>query len=157
MSKRVLISGVSGFIGAETALQLVKSGYDVYGFSRQSFQFRPALEELRGKISFYQADLTDYASLVNIVRDIMPDYVIHTGAITPVSYSFEHPWNVTQTNYIGTINFSEALRKYCPNLRKFIFISGGVMLLISAIIPWCIAAWLRRKCPLQSPGAKMCL
>ena len=122
--KKLLISGISGFIGAEAALACNKAGYDVYGFCRQSGHFKESLQDLRGKVKLYQTDLRDYSSIVNMVRDIMPDYVIHTGAITPVAYSFEHPWEVTQTNYVGTMNLAEALRKYCPNLKKFIFCSS---------------------------------
>lgn len=124
MKKNVLITGVSGFIGSETALELKKSGFEVFGTSRKSFRFSEALNSLLGEISFFEADLTDYSAMVNMVREVMPDYVIHTGAITPVSYSFDHPWEVTNVNYLGTVNLAEALRKYVPNLKKFIFCSS---------------------------------
>lgn len=121
---RVLITGISGFIGEELAQKCLKEGYEVAGLIRQSFRYNDAINRLKGKVKLYEGSLNDYARLANIILDYMPDYVAHLGAITPVSYSFEHPWEVTNTNYIGTINITEALKRHCPNLKKFVFASS---------------------------------
>jgi len=122
--KRLLITGISGFIGEEIAQKALSEGYEVAGIVRQSFRYNDAINRLKGKVKLYEGSITDYARVVNIINDFMPDYVAHLAAITPVSYSFEHPWEVTETNYIGTINITEALKKYCPSLKKFIFASS---------------------------------
>jgi UDP-glucose 4-epimerase len=122
--KKLLISGISGFIGSHAAQKGLDNGYDVYGLVRQKVESSPALESLKGKVKFYEGDLNDFSNLTNIIRDIMPDYVIHLGAITPVAYSFDHPWEVFQTNAVGTVNICENLRRHVPNLKKFIFASS---------------------------------
>ena len=122
--ERILITGISGFIGEELAQKCLKEGYEVAGLIRQSFRYNDAINRLKGKVKLYEGSLNDPARLTNIVLDFMPDYVAHLGAITPVSYSFEHPWEVTQTNYVGTINITEALKRHCPNLKKFVFASS---------------------------------
>ena len=122
--ERILITGISGFIGEELAQKCLKEGYEVAGLIRQSFRYNDAINRLKGKVKLYEGSLNDYARLANIILDYMPDYVAHLGAITPVSYSFEHPWEVTNTNYIGTINITEALKRHCPNLKKFVFASS---------------------------------
>lgn len=120
---RVLITGVSGFIGSAVAESLVATGYDVSGLIRKSFRPSPALDRLKGKVELYEGDLTDYYGLRNILTTARPDFILHFGAITPVSYSFDHPQEVTTVNYLGTINLAEAARQVLPNLKAFIFAS----------------------------------
>lgn len=120
---RVLITGVSGFIGSALAEHLAASGFDIHGLIRKSFRPSPALDRLRGKVELYEGDLTDYYGLRNILEASRPDYILHLGAITPVSYSFDHPQEVTKVNYLGTINLAEAARQALPNLKGFIFSS----------------------------------
>jgi len=122
--ERVLITGISGFIGEELAQKCMKEGYEVAGLVRQSFRYNEAIDNLKGKAKLYEGSLNDPARITNIVVDFMPDYVAHLGAITPVSYSFEHPWEVINTNLIGTVNLTEALKRHCPNLKKFVFASS---------------------------------
>jgi len=124
VKERILITGISGFIGEELAQKCIKEGYEVAGIIRQSFRYNEAINKLKGKVKLYEGSLNDYARIVNIVSDFMPDYVAHLGAITPVSYSFEHPWEVINTNLIGTVNLTEALKKHCPNLKRFVFASS---------------------------------
>ncbi len=104
---KVLLTGISGFIASALAQEAVKRGFKVAGLVRQSTRQNEAINSLRGKITLYQGDLKDYYGIRNIIRDFKPDYVFHLGAITPVSYSFEHPIEVTETNYLGTINLVE--------------------------------------------------
>ena len=122
--KRLLISGISGFIGEELAQKAIREGYEVAGLIRQSFRYNDAIKNLRGKAKLYEGSLHDFARMGAVVRDFMPDYVAHLGAITPVSYSFDHPWEVVNTNLMGTVNLTEALKQFCPSLKKFVFASS---------------------------------
>lgn len=121
---KILITGISGFIGYELAERCLRDGYEVAGLIRQHPQQPEAVQQLKGRVKLYEGSLTDYARLVNIVDDFYPDYVAHLGAITPVSYSFDHPFEVTKTNYVGTVGLTEALKRHCPDLKKFIFASS---------------------------------
>lgn len=121
---KVLLTGISGFIASALAQEAVKRGFKVAGLVRQSTRQNEAINSLRGKITLYQGDLKDYYGIRNIIRDFKPDYVFHLGAITPVSYSFEHPIEVTETNYLGTINLVEALKAENVPLKRFIFASS---------------------------------
>ncbi len=120
---KILITGISGFIASELATRLLKDGYIVAGIYRKSPRPASNLEDLRGKVQLYEGDFRDYYEMVEIVRDFQPDNVIHLGATTSVSYSFDHPIEVQMVNHIGTMNLAEACRKECPNLKKFIFAS----------------------------------
>lgn len=120
---KVLISGISGFIASELAKRLLDSGYIVGGVYRKSPRPAVNLEKLRGGCQLYEGDFRDYYEMVEIARDFQPDSVIHLGAATSVSYSFDHPIEVQMINHIGTVNIAEACRKECPELKKFIFAS----------------------------------
>lgn len=122
--KRVLLTGISGFIAAELAERLLAEGYKVSGLVRKSSRPSPAVERLRGRVDFYEGELTDYSGLAATLRACVPDIIMHFGAITPVSYSFDHPQEVTQVNYLGTMNLAEAARRELPNLELFTFASS---------------------------------
>jgi nucleoside-diphosphate-sugar epimerase len=122
---KVFVTGVTGFIGSYLAEALLKEGHEVAGYMRQTNRLNyPAVAKLRGKVEFHYGSLTDYSAVRQALREFRPDWIAHLGAITPVAYSFEHPHEVTETNYIGTINLAEAALKECPNLEKFIFASS---------------------------------
>jgi len=69
------------------------------------------------------ADLKDVFSLTKVIQKIQPDIVIHLGAITSVEYSYRHPQEVLETNFLGTVNLAELCRRYVPNFQQFIFAS----------------------------------
>src|SRR5580765_8234548 len=114
---KVFVTGVTGFIGSYLAEALLNEGHEVAGYMRQTNRLNyPAVAKLRGKVEFHYGSLTDYAAVRQALREFRPDWIAHLGAITPVAYSFEHPHEVTETNYLGTINLAEAALKECPNL-----------------------------------------
>lgn len=122
---KVLLTGITGFIGSYLAEALLASGHEVAGFIRQTNRLNyPSFARLKGKVEFHYGSLADYHACAQAVREFRPDAVCHLGAITPVAYSFEHPHEVTETNYLGTMNLAEAALKHCPNLQRFIFASS---------------------------------
>ena len=68
----------------------------------------------------HYANLTDYSAIRHIVKEVQPDYVIHLAAISAVSFSYEHPLEVSEVNYLGSVNLAEACYKYAPDLKQFI-------------------------------------
>jgi len=122
--KKVLITGISGFIGGELAKGCLKEGYEVAGIVRQHPQDAETIKNLRGKVKLFEGDVTDNIGIGNIIRRYNPSYVVHLAALTRVSYSFGHEVETYRTNLGGTINIVEALKKYGSNLEKFIFASS---------------------------------
>lgn len=122
---KVFITGVTGFIGANIAQRLAKEGHEVLGLIRHSSNRPSVLGELEnGGVKFYRGDLLDYYGLINILKEARPDVVCHLGAITPVSYSFGHPIEVNEVNFIGTMKLVEAVKATTTHLQKFIFSSS---------------------------------
>jgi len=115
---RVLITGVTGFIGYSLSKRLAEMGYEVYGTSR----IRSTSINIPSGVSVLTCDLTDYHNVVRVIEMVKPHVVMHLGALTPVSESFAAPVTYMETNAIGTIHLVEALRKYdYEYLKLFIF------------------------------------
>jgi len=122
---KVFITGVSGFIGSYLAERLLDDGYQVGGLLRQTNRLNyPGVQRLLGKVDMHYGSVTDYHSVAQALREFRPDVICHLGAVTPVAYSFSHPHEVTETNYVGVINLAEAALKILPDLQGMIFASS---------------------------------
>jgi nucleoside-diphosphate-sugar epimerase len=107
---KVLVTGVTGFIGSQLAEKLLHEGYAVAGLVRPcaSRDLRP-IRHLLEDITLLTCDLASYASVANTVRSADPQIIFHLGALSPVRYSFEHPFQYQETNLMGTINLVHSL------------------------------------------------
>lgn len=116
---KYLITGINGFIGNFIKEALIKEGEnEIYGLVRWSH----TKQKIEGYIPVY-GDLSNYHDMVSIIKDIKPDIVLNLGAITPVSLSFEKPFDYFDINTIGVVNLVEANRRFNPYLKKFIHAS----------------------------------
>lgn len=107
MSKKALITGITGQDGSYLAELLLTQGYEVHGLVR-----RVALEtqnhrlwriqHLLKKIHLHAASMESYASIFNIITNTQPDEVYHLAAQSYVDYSFEDEFSTLATNINGT-------------------------------------------------------
>jgi len=113
-----LITGVTGFVGSHLAKELIRRGYKVSGVIRpcSSRDLRP-LSDIRESITLLTADIVNYTSIANALRSTNPDVVFHLAALTPVRYSFEHPFQYEQFNYLATMNICHGLLEL-PDFKK---------------------------------------
>ncbi len=118
MAKKVLITGITGFIGSHMARELLERGYDVYGVVKYVVgrDFKRLKDDLKG-VTLFTCDITDYNTVLNTLRTISPDYVIHLAALSPVRLSFELPFEFQMANYIGSLNIAHTLLKL-PDFEK---------------------------------------
>lgn len=122
---KIFVTGITGFIGSYLAESLLRDGHEVAGLLRQTNRMNhPGVTALRGRAEFHYGSLTDSHAVRQALREFRPDIICHLGAISPVAYSFEHPYEVTETNYVGTINLAEAALRECPNLKRFVYASS---------------------------------
>lgn len=68
-------------------------------------------------------DLRDFSTIRRIVQEVQPEVVVHLAAAAAVSFSYDHPNEVIDTNFTGTINLAEASRTLVPHLKQFLFAS----------------------------------
>ena len=116
MSKRALITGVTGMVGSHLADYLLEhTDWEVYGVCR----WRSPLDNVshllervnRGDRLFFEyADLNDEISLMTVIHKIKPDYVFHLAAQSYPLTSFTAPIDTLNTNIFGTCRLLEAIR-----------------------------------------------
>jgi len=118
MTKKALITGITGQDGAYLAEYLLKKGYEVHGMKRRSSLFNtdridhlyqdPHLEH-RNLILHY-GDLTDSMNITRLVQEVQPDEIYNLAAMSHVHVSFQTPEYVGNADGLGTLRILEAVR-----------------------------------------------
>ena len=110
---KVLITGITGFVGSHMADYLLKNVPDVEIFGmrrwRSRFENVSHLYQL-DNVTFLEGDLSDRSSISKILYEVKPDVVYHFAAQSFPESSFKTPVSTLNTNVIGTTNLLEELR-----------------------------------------------
>ena len=110
---RVLITGITGFVGSHMTDYLLKNVPDVKVFATRRWRSRDDnIKHFYGddRVKFIEADLTDRGSLANVIKISKPDVVYHFAAQSFPETSFLTPVMTLTTNVIGTTNLMEEFR-----------------------------------------------
>jgi len=111
MSKRALLTGITGQDGGHLAHLLHTKGYEVYGIIRgQQNPRRRNVEQEYPYVKLIEADLTDQSSLLRAIKKSKPDEVYNLGAISHVGFSFTIPQLTAEVTGKGVLNILEAIR-----------------------------------------------
>ncbi len=111
MTKRALITGVTGQDGSYLAEFLLDKGYDVIGMVRRSSTVNfERITHLMDHIEFVSGDLLDQMSLVEILRTRRPDEVYNLAAQSFVQTSFDQPVLTGETTALGVTRVLDAIR-----------------------------------------------
>lgn len=115
---RALITGITGMVGSHLADYLLKyTDWDIYGMCR----WRSPLDNVEhlldrinkgNRLFFVNGDLTDSYSLLNVIKDVQPDYIFHLAAQSYPKTSFSAPLQTLDTNILGTMRLLEAVRDW---------------------------------------------
>jgi len=106
---RVLITGITGFVGSHMAEYALAKGAEVFGSTRWRSKTEN-IDHLRSKVSFIESDLRDLSSVRALLESSQPDYVIHLAAQSFVGVSWHAPAETLTTNILAQINVLEAIR-----------------------------------------------
>ncbi|GAB6985386.1 GDP-mannose 4,6-dehydratase [Nocardioides pyridinolyticus] len=118
MTRRALITGITGQDGSYLAELLLAKGYEVHGLRRRSSTFnRSRIEHLYqdphdpdARLFLHYADLSDGARLIRLLHRIQPDEVYNLAGQSHVGASFEEPEHTAMTTGIGPVTLLEAIR-----------------------------------------------
>ena len=124
MSKRILITGITGFVGSHMADYLIQSKNKIIGIKRYHLSRLDKVQHIYDKINWYDCDLTDPVSTQTMIEDINPDIIFHFAAESFVSPSWQHPHRYMSVNYNGTLNILEGMKKIKSKARILIPGSG---------------------------------
>ena len=119
MTKKAMISGITGQDGSYLAELLLSKGYEVHGIKRRSSSFNtaridsvlPDWHERDARLLLHFADLSDSTSLIKLLYRLQPDEIYHLGAQSHVKVSFEIPEYTGDISAIGTTRLLEAIRE----------------------------------------------
>lgn len=115
MSRRVLITGITGQDGSYLAELLISKGYEVHGLRRRSSTFgTERIEHLilgdEPKLHLHYGDLSDGNGLMRLLREIEPHEVYNLAAQSHVRVSFDQPTYTADVTAVGTLRLLEAIR-----------------------------------------------
>jgi len=112
-SKKVLVTGHTGFKGGWLSLWLKELGAEVIGYSldppTQPSFFRAV--GLKNKMIHIIGDIRDEKHLLSVFEKYQPEFVFHLAAQSLVRFSYKEPRLTYETNVIGTVSILEAIRK----------------------------------------------
>jgi len=122
MTKRVLITGISGQDGSYLSEYLLDLGYEVHGTIRRSSVAEnqdSRLITIDDKIITHYADLLDIPSITRVMNTVKPDEIYNLGAMSHVRISFDIPHFTIQANAMGVLNMLEAYRTIVPDAKFY--------------------------------------
>ncbi len=104
--KRVILTGGTGFVGANLARRLLRDGHEVHLLVREGY--RPwRINDILDDVRLHVVDLADEDTLVSVVRRIRADWVFHL-AVYGAYASQQNVQQMIQTNILGTVNLVNA-------------------------------------------------
>ncbi len=118
MTKRALITGITGQDGSYLAELLLSKGYEVHGIIRRSSTFNTSrIDHLYvdphnpdAKLYLHYGDLGDGSRLVSLMAEIKPNEVYNLGAQSHVRVSFDEPEHTADVTGTGTVRLLDAVR-----------------------------------------------
>jgi GDPmannose 4,6-dehydratase len=118
MTKKALVTGVTGQDGSYLAEFLLEKGYEVHGIKRRSSSFNteridgiyedPHAEDPR--FILHYGDMTDSTNLIRILQQVRPDEIYNLAAQSHVAVSFEKPEYTANADALGALRLLEAIR-----------------------------------------------
>ncbi|MEK7446377.1 MAG: GDP-mannose 4,6-dehydratase [candidate division NC10 bacterium] len=106
---RVLITGITGFVGSHMTEFALARGAEVFGSARWRSKTEN-IDHLRDKITLIESDLRDLSSVRTLLETAAPTHVIHLAAQSFVAASWQAPAETLTTNILSQVNLLEAIR-----------------------------------------------
>src|SRR6188508_2330968 len=120
MSKRAVITGITGQDGSYLAELLLANGYEVIGVVRRSSAPNYwRIEHLLDRITLRPADLLDQLSLLRLIQDVKPHEFYNLAAMSFVPASWDQPLLTGDFNAMGVTRVLEAIRQVDPGIRIY--------------------------------------
>jgi nucleoside-diphosphate-sugar epimerase len=104
---KVLVTGATGFVGANLVRRLLQEAYDVHIFTR-AFSNKWRLADVLSKLSDYTVDILEAEKLRGLVNQIKPDIIFHLATAGIYGGIHLSDKKLIETNFLGTINLFNA-------------------------------------------------
>ncbi|MBM3220272.1 MAG: GDP-mannose 4,6-dehydratase [Candidatus Rokubacteria bacterium] len=124
MAVRVLITGVTGFVGSHLAEYALAQGAEVWGSCRWRSKTEN-IDHLRDQLHLVECDLRDLSSVHHLVEQASPEYIVHLAAQSFVASSWHTPAETLYTNSISQVNLLETIRPGKTDAPRFLAIGSS--------------------------------
>ena len=121
MTKRILVTGATGFVGAHLLQALDRTDTQIFG---TSFPHEPGPPGLSCASQLCRLDLRQSTAVAALIREAQPAWVFHLAAVSNVGHSWARRFETLETNLLGTLNLLEAVRTHAPEAR-ILFVSSS--------------------------------
>ena len=139
--KKILITGVAGFIGYHLSKKLLNNNYHIIGIDNLNDYYDPNLKKARldnlnelSNFEFHKVDFINNKKLIPIFENNQIDQVIHLGAQAGVRYSISNPQLYIDTNITGFLNILENSKNY--KIENIIYASSSSIYGINDKMPF---------------------
>lgn len=134
--RRVLITGAGGFIGSHLVERLVREGANVRAFVRYTSRgdsglLRQLPLDVQRELELVAGDLRDTQAIHQAVAG--QDVVFHLGAVISIPYSYKHPMETAETNFMGTLNVLMACQAH--GTRRVVHTSTSEVYGTARVVP----------------------
>jgi len=124
---KLLVTGSSGLIGSEMCVHFDKLGWDIHGIdnNQREIFFGPQgntrwnQKRLQANLRFFthhEIDLRNREAIIQIIKDIKPDAIVHTAAQPSHDKAAEIPFDDFDINAVGTLNMLEGTRRFSTTI-----------------------------------------
>jgi GDPmannose 4,6-dehydratase len=120
MTKKALITGVTGQDGSYLAELLLTKGYQVFGLVRRSSTSNlERIHHLSGTVQIVSGDLLDQSSLMDVVSECQPDEIYNLASQSYVPISWTQPALTAEYTALGVSRLLESIRRCKPDARFY--------------------------------------
>lgn len=109
MNKKILITGISGFVGANLAMRLIQNGYEVHGFIRSDSEKYWRLRNIAPSIILHEVNILDIGALTDSVINIAPEIIFHLATYGAYAHQNE-PKKILETAIFPTLSILQAAK-----------------------------------------------
>ncbi len=108
---RVLITGITGFVGSHLAEYILAEHPEVEVFGTKRWRSpKDNIRTAEHRVTLHDCDLRDLSSLISVLDEVKPEIIFHLAAQSYVATSYRAPVDTVETNVTGTVNLLEAVR-----------------------------------------------
>jgi len=107
--KRVILTGATGFVGANLARRLLHDGHEVHALVRKGYTVW-RIEDLQPSLQLHEADISDASEVARVIQAVRPEWVFHLAAYGGSSWQKDER-QMVESNLVSTIHLVNACAK----------------------------------------------
>lgn len=123
--RKVLVTGITGFVGSHLAEYLLTMpDIEIHGTKRWHLSRMNHVRDFEDRVKWHDCNILDATSVRRLLQGVRPEIIFHMASESFVSPSWDNPREYMDTNYLGTVNFLDAILETDKSIKFHIPGSG---------------------------------